>query len=251
MRVSGAGDAPLVGLRLRLRVCSSASRARAESAALRPELQTPVESRSMVRTVRPAAALPTYVGSVTGTGSHPPGTASTSATTAGISPVSAKASSSAITWSARVVRRLRTGAVRETRDGALLADHQPAGDEPGDEERRRDRLPCPADDAGGSETDDDQVGEQDRCRAPDAGAGRPGPRRTSGRRVQGRHAELGPAMRRRPASAPRPRPRPRARRASDRTRRTDAADDEGCLAPRPAHVERAPGPGRRSSRPTG
>jgi len=56
------------------RSASSASRASRASASVRPEVHTPVASRSIVRTVRRVAAgLPTYVGSVTGTGSHSAG----------------------------------------------------------------------------------------------------------------------------------------------------------------------------------
>jgi len=46
-------------VRRRARSAASASRARAESASLRPDVQTPVESRSMVRTLRRAGGFET------------------------------------------------------------------------------------------------------------------------------------------------------------------------------------------------
>src|SRR4029079_10861232 len=107
---------------------ASASRARAESASVRPEVQTPVESRSIVRTLRRAAGFETYVGSVTGTGSHmlvsrSPAGASGCASTAGV-PTTTSASS---TVSGSTTGRQARSFLTINRQATSQASRSPAG----------------------------------------------------------------------------------------------------------------------------
>ena len=100
---------------------------------MRPEVQTPVESRSIVRTLRRAGGFETYVGRVTGTGSHSRRVGAARrgrpAIVAGRGDVGVDRGSVVDL----VGRRLGEG---DRTPGALLPHHQPAGDQPGDEQRR-------------------------------------------------------------------------------------------------------------------
>ena len=90
--------------------------------------------------VRRAGGFETYVGSVTGTGSHRLGSRSVASATAMRRPAGADSS----TALGRVVGLDEDGRA----PGALLLDHQPAGDQPGDQQPGRDRDVRPGEPAG-------------------------------------------------------------------------------------------------------
>ena len=186
------------------RSASSASRASALSDSDRPDDHTPVSSRSMVRTVRRAAGLETYVGSVTGSGSHTSGSACRRRPRRRAGPPAARP------WCPRAVeslsprRRPRPRAPRpEPRgrpawpspdgpaDASLGADHQPAGDQPGDQQGGGRGGPPPADQVEGGDADDRDVGQQQQPEHAPATTRGPGDGLAAGARVGDRRALRG------------------------------------------------------------
>ena len=122
----------------------------------------------MVLTVRVATDLATYVGSGTSTGSQASGSRAQAAasTTTGMPWVASLSSTSA--------RQARSRAVDHRHLGALAADHQPAGDQPGGEDPDRDEGPREREHPARREDPDQRVRGQDEGDHAETTTGGPG-----------------------------------------------------------------------------